>query len=86
MPKIKVTIRSEVKLRLKSGLSNNLKTTQGNFKKLHRKIKHNEKVCHELGSHIQDQGHSQVSEVKSYLFKYFKLAETNFIKLIKLKP
>ena len=30
--------------------------------KLHRKIKHNEKVCcaHDLGSYIQGQGRSQV--------------------------
>ena len=29
---------------------------------LHRKIKHNEKVCraHDLGSYTQGQGHSQV--------------------------
>ena len=30
--------------------------------KLHRKIEHNEKVCHaqELGSYVQGQGHNQV--------------------------
>ena len=30
--------------------------------KLHRKIKHNEKVCraHDLGSYAQGQGHNQV--------------------------
>ena len=30
--------------------------------KLHRKIEHNEKVCHaqELGSYAQSQGHNQV--------------------------
>ena len=29
---------------------------------IHRKIKHNEKVCHahDLGSHTQGQGHNQV--------------------------
>ena len=35
-----------MKLRLKSGLSDNLKTTRVNLKKLHRKVKHNEKMCH----------------------------------------
>ena len=40
-PKVKVTIRSEVK----SCLSNNSKTTEANLTKLHRKIEHNEKVC-----------------------------------------
>ena len=35
--------------------------------KLHRKMKHNEKVYHaqKLGSHVQGQGHNQGSEVKS---------------------
>ena len=30
--------------------------------KLHRKIKHNENVCHakDLGSYVQGQGHNQV--------------------------
>ena len=40
MPKVKVTIMSDVKLRLKAGLNNNEKTTQTNLKKLYRKIKH----------------------------------------------
>ena len=35
MPKVKVTIISDVELRLKSGLDNNLKTTHTNLKKLH---------------------------------------------------
>ena len=41
--------------------------TEANLTKLHRKIKHSEKVCHtqESGSHIQGQGHNQGSEVKS---------------------
>ena len=53
--------------------------------KLHRKIKHNEKMCHtqELGYHIQGQGHNQGSEVKSCLCDYLKLAEANFVKLHK---
>ena len=43
MPKVTVTVRSEVTLCLKSGLSNNYNTTQANLKKLHRKIKHSKK-------------------------------------------
>ena len=48
MPKVKVAIRSKVKLCLKL--------------KLHRKIEHNEKVCraHDLGSYAQGQGRNQV--------------------------
>ena len=42
MPKVKVTIMSEVKLCLKLFCS---KTTEANLMKLYRKIKHNEKVC-----------------------------------------
>ena len=61
MPKVKVAIRSEVKL----CLSNNSKTTEANVTKLHRKIEHNEKglkVCRaqELGSYAQGQGHNRV--------------------------
>ena len=49
MPKVKVTIRSKVKLCLNLGCS---ETTEANLMKLHRKIKHNEKVCRaqDLGS------------------------------------
>ena len=49
MPKVKVTIRSEVKLWLKLCCS---LTMEANLMKLHRKIKHNEKVClaQDLGS------------------------------------
>ena len=56
MPKVKVAIRSEDK----SCLSNNSKTTEANLTKLHRKIDHNEKVCHaqKFGSYAQDQGHN----------------------------
>ena len=59
MPKVKVTIRSEVKLCLKLCCS---LTTEANLMKLHRKIKHNEKVCHthDLGSYAQGQGCDQV--------------------------
>ena len=55
--------------------------------KLHRKIKHNEKVCHpqELGSHIQGQGHNQGSELKSGTCDYLKLAKANFVKLHKIE-
>ena len=49
-PKVKVTIMSEVKLCLKLCCS---LIIQANLMKLHRKIKHNEKVCRaqELGSY-----------------------------------
>ena len=49
-PKVKVTVMSEVKLCLKLCCS---LTTVAILMKLHRKIKHNEKVCHaqELGSY-----------------------------------
>ena len=59
MPKVKLTIRSEVKLCLKLCCS---QTTEANLIKLHRKIKHNEKVCHthDLGSYAQGQGRDQV--------------------------
>ena len=59
MPKVKVTIMSEVKLCLKLCCSS---TTEANLIKLHRKIKHNEKVCHthDLGSYAQGQGCDQV--------------------------
>ena len=42
MPKVKVTIGSKAKLCLNSCCSY---TTEANLIKLHRKIKHNEKVC-----------------------------------------
>ena len=50
-PKVKVTVISEVKLCQKAKLM-----------QLHRKIKHNEKVCgaHDFGSYAQGQGCSQV--------------------------
>ena len=69
------SIRSEFELCLKSCLSNNSKTTQANLMKLHRKLKHNEKVFHtqELGNHIQGQGHNQGLEVKSCWSKFVKL-------------
>ena len=83
--KDKVIIRSEFKLCLKSCLSYNSKTTQANLMKLHRKIKHNEKVCHTqgLGYHTQGQAHNQGSEIKSNLCDYLKLAGANFVKLHK---
>ena len=57
-PKVKVAIRSKVKI----CLSKYSKTTEANLTKLHRKIEHNEKVCRaqELGSYAQGQGHNQV--------------------------
>ena len=41
-PKVKVAIRSEVKI---VSRGNNSKTTEANLTKLQRKIEHNEKVC-----------------------------------------
>ena len=59
MPKVKVTIWSEVKLCLNSCCSY---TTEANLIKLHRKIKQNENVCsaHDFGSYAQGQGHNLV--------------------------
>ena len=59
MPKVKATIVSKVKLCLNSCCSY---TTEANLMKLHRKIKHNEKVCHarDFGSYAQGQGSNQV--------------------------
>ena len=49
--------------------------------KLHRKIKHNEKVCraHDLGSYAQGQGQGQWS--KSCLSNNSKTTEANLTKL-----
>ena len=58
MPKVKVAIRSKVKI-----LSQQFpKNCWSKFKELHRKKEHNEKVCRaqELGSYAQGQGHNQV--------------------------
>ena len=59
MLKVKVTIRSKVKLCLKLCCSY---TAEANLMTLHRKVKHNEKVCqaHDLGSYAQGQGRNQV--------------------------
>ena len=59
MPKVKVTIRSKVKLCLKLCCSY---TTEAILMKLKRKIKHNKKVCraHDLGFYAQGQGRNQV--------------------------
>ena len=63
MPKVKVTIRSKVKLCLKLYCS---WTTEANLMKLHRKMKHNEKVyrAHDVGSYAQGQGRDQVKGQK----------------------
>ena len=47
--------------------------------KLHRKIKHNEKVCrtHDLGSYAQGQGHSQVRGKNLVLSNNSKTNEAN---------
>ena len=57
-PKVKVTIRSEIKLYIQLCFS---ETTEANSMKLHRKIKHNEKVCpaQDLGSYAQGEGTGQ---------------------------
>ena len=54
--------RSRSGQRSKLCLSNKSETTEVNLTKLHKKIKHNEKVCcaQELGSYAQGQGHNQV--------------------------
>ena len=54
---------------------------EANLIKLHRKIKHNEKVCHtyDLGSYAQGQGRDQRS--KSCLSNNSKTTETNLTKL-----
>ena len=59
MPKVEVTIGSEVKLCLNSCCSY---TKEANLIKLYRKIKHNEKVCHahDFGSYAHGQGRNQV--------------------------
>ena len=51
--------------------------------KLHRKIKHNEKVCHahDLGSYAQGQGRNQVKGQKSCLSNNSKTTEANLTKL-----
>ena len=56
MPKVKVT---KLKLCLQSCCSY---TTEANLIKLHRKIKHNEKVCgaHDFGYCARGQGRNQV--------------------------
>ena len=58
-PKVKVTIGSEVKLCLNPCCSY---TTEATLIKLHRKIKHSEKVCgtHDFDSYAQGEGHNQV--------------------------
>ena len=56
--------RSQLGQRSKSSLSNNSETTEANQRltKFHRKIEHNEKVCHaqEFGSYTQIQSRNQV--------------------------
>ena len=51
--------------------------------KLHRKIKHNEKVCraHDLDSYAQGQGRNQVKRSKSCLSNNSKTTEANLTKL-----
>ena len=51
--------------------------------KLHRKVKHNEKMCraHDLGSYAQGQGRNQVKGQKIFLSNYSKITEANLTKL-----
>ena len=51
--------------------------------KLHRKIKHNDKVCHahDLGSYAQGQGRNQVKGQNLYLSNNIKTTEANLTKL-----
>ena len=51
--------------------------------KLHRKIKHNEKVCHaqDLGSYAQGQGHNQVKGQNRVSAITQKTTEANLKKL-----
>ena len=79
-PKVKVTIRSEVKLCLKLCCSS---TAEASMIKLYTKIKHNEKVCHahDLGSNAQGQGHNQVrgqNRVSAITQKLLKQIYRNF--------
>ena len=78
--KVKVTIRSEFKLCLKSCCSY---TTKANLIKLHRNLKHNEKVCcaYDFGSYAQGQGRNQVrgqNPVSAINKKLLKQIKRNF--------
>ena len=66
----------------KSYLCHNLKTSEANLMKLHRKIKYNEKACHiqDLGCHTQDQDHCQGLKVKTGFCNYIKTTQVNIIK------
>ena len=59
MPKVKVTIGSKVRLCLNLCCSY---AAEANVINLHRKIKHNEKMCHihDFGSYTQGQSRNQV--------------------------
>ena len=59
-PSVRLSVCPSV--RYKSCLSESSYTTEANLMKLHRKIKHNEKVCraHDFGSYAQGQGRNQV--------------------------
>ena len=82
MPKAKVTIGSKVKLCLNLCCSY---TTEANLIKLHRMIKHNEKVClaHEFGSYAQGQGRNKVRGQNrvSAITGNSKTTEANLMKL-----
>ena len=58
-------------------------TTEANLIKLHRKKKHNEKVCHahDFGSYAQGQGHNQVRGQNRVSAITKKTTEANLTKL-----
>ena len=61
--------------------SHNSESTEGNLMKLHRKIKHNKKVCHAqaLGSCTQAQGFSRVKveSAEENLMKVYRKIQHN---------
>ena len=88
MPKVKVTIGSEVKLCLNLYCSY---TTEANLIQLHRKMKHNEKVCHthDFGSYTHSQscnevrGQNRVSAITQRLLKQIKRNFTGRYKIMR---
>ena len=60
--KLSVLPSVSASVRYKSCLSDNLKSTEANLMKLHREIKHNQKVhrVQELSPYAQGQGHNLV--------------------------
>ena len=70
-------------VRYKACLSDSSYTTEANLMKLHRKIKHNKKVCraHDFGSLAQGQGRNQVrgqNRASAITQKLLKQIKRNF--------